>query len=63
MGLQLRPWLLKLVVVPKAGHELARSRLGPSHSLARPFSARLGLARWADKPGKGARLRLYQNSV
>jgi hypothetical protein len=33
-------------VVVKAGHEPARSRLGASSSLARPFSARLGPARW-----------------
>jgi hypothetical protein len=36
----------------KAGHEPARARLGASHTLARWFLARLGLARLADEPEK-----------
>jgi hypothetical protein len=50
-------------VSAKAGHELVWSRLGLSRYLTRPFSARLGLAHWADEPRKRARPGFCINSV
>jgi hypothetical protein len=54
---------LGCVLRSKAGHEPARAGLGASQHLARCKWARLGLARFANKPENWARPELAYGSV
>ena len=47
----------------KPGQGLAQFRLGPSQTLARHFSARLGMPRLADELRQRAQPELRKNSV